>query len=61
MKKHLKQYYETYLTAFLQSALIILKINNIINWKWIHVLLPSLIYFTIILMLILLAIYVGDK
>ncbi len=61
MKKHLKQYYETYLTAFLQSTLIILKINNIINWKWIHVLLPSLIYFTIILMLILLAIYVGDK
>ena len=61
MKKHLKQYYETYLTAFLQSTLIILKINNIINWKWIHVLLPSLIYFTIILMLMLLAIYVGDK
>lgn len=61
MKKHLKQYYETYLTAFLQSTLIILKINNIIKWKWIHVLLPSLIYFTIILMLILLAIYVGDK
>ena len=61
MKKHLKQYYETYLTAFLQSTLIILKINNIINWKWIHVLLPSLIYFIIILMLMLLAIYVGDK
>lgn len=59
MKKHLKQYHETYVMTLLQIVLVILRIKNIINWKWTYVLMPLWIYLTIVLMLIILAIYVG--
>ena len=59
MKKHFKQYHESYFMGLLQAILIILKLNKIINWKWTYVLMPLWIYLTIALMLIILAIYVG--
>lgn len=61
MKKHLKQYHETYVMTLLQIVLVILRIKNIINWKWTYVLMPLWIFLTICLMLIILAIYVDTK
>ena len=55
MKKHFKQYHESYFMGLLQTILIILKLNKIINWKWTYVLMPLWIYLTIIPMLIITA------
>lgn len=55
MKKHFKQYHESYFMGILQTILIILKLNKIINWKWTYVLMPLWIYLTIILMLLIMA------
>lgn len=61
MKKHFKQYHESYFMGLLQTILIILKLNKIINWKWTYVLMPLWIYLTIILMLIIMAFIVDVK
>lgn len=61
MKKNLKQYHETYVMTLLQIVLVILRIKNVINWKWTYVLMPLWIFLTICLMLIILAIYVDTK
>ena len=61
MKKHFKQYHESYFMGLLQTILIILKLNKIINWKWTYVLMPLWIYLTIILMLLILAFVVDIK
>ena len=58
MKKHFKQYHESYFMGILQTILIILKLNKIINWKWTYVLMPLWIYLTIVLMLIIMALFV---
>ena len=55
MKKHFKQYHESYFMGILQTILIILKLNKIINWKWTYVLMPLWIYLTIVLMLLIMA------
>jgi hypothetical protein len=55
MKKHFKQYHESYFIGILQTILIILKLNKIINWKWTYVLMPLWIYLTIVLMLLIMA------
>lgn len=61
MKKHFKQYHESYFMGILQTILIILKLNKIINWKWTYVLMPLWIYLTIVLMLLILALFVDIK
>ena len=61
MKKHFKQYHESYFMGLLQTILIILKLNKIINWKWTYVLMPLWIYLTIVLMLLILAFVVDIK
>lgn len=61
MKKHFKQYHESYFMGLLQTILIILKLNKIINWKWTYVLMPLWIYLTIILMLLIMAFVVDVK
>lgn len=61
MKKHFKQYHESYFMGLLQTILIILKLNKIINWKWTYVLMPLWIYLTIILMLLIMAFIVDVK
>ena len=58
MKKHFKQYHESYFMGLLQTILIILKLNKIINWKWAYVLMPLWIYLTIVLMLLIMAVFV---
>ena len=58
MKKHFKQYHESYFMGLLQTILIILKLNKIINWKWTYVLMPLWIYLTIVLMLLIMAVFV---
>jgi hypothetical protein len=47
--------------GILQTILIILKLNKIINWKWVYVLMPLWIYITIVVMILILAFYVGYK
>ena len=61
MKKHFKQYHESYFMGLLQTILIILKLNKIINWKWTYVLMPLWIYLTIVLMLLIMALFVDIK
>lgn len=61
MKKHFKQYHKSHFMGLLQTILIILKLNKIINWKWTYVLMPLWIYLTIVLMILILAFYVGYK
>jgi hypothetical protein len=47
--------------GLLQTILIILKLNKIINWKWAYVLMPLWIYLTIVLMLLIMALFVDIK
>lgn len=61
MKKHFKQYHESYFMGLLQTILIIFKLNKIINWKWTYVLMPLWIYLTIVLMLLIMALFVDIK
>lgn len=61
MKKHFKQYHESYFMGLLQTILIILRLNKIINWKWTYVLMPLWIYLTIILMLLIMAFIIDVK
>ena len=61
MKKHFKQYHESYFMGILRTILIILKLNKIINWKWTYVLMPLWIYLTIVLMLLIMALFVDIK
>jgi hypothetical protein len=61
MKKHFKQYHESYFMGLLQTILIILKLNKIINWKWTYVLMPLWIYLTIVLMLLIMAFVVDVR
>ena len=52
MKKNIKQYHETYFMIIIQTILVILKLLNVINWKWVYVFIPLYIYFAIIMFLI---------
>jgi hypothetical protein len=61
MKRHFKQYHESYFMRVLQTILIILKLNKIINWKWTYVLMPLWIYLTIVLMLLIMALFVDVR
>lgn len=61
MKKHFKQYHESYFMGILQAGLILLRYTGKINWKWVYVLMPLWIYLTIILMLLILAFVVDIK
>lgn len=55
MKKHFKQYHESYFMGLLQTILIILKLNKIINWKWVYVLMPLWIFLGILFTILILA------
>ena len=52
MKDNIKQYHETYFMIIIQTILVILKLLNVINWKWVYVFIPLYIYFAIIMFLI---------
>lgn len=52
MKENIKQYHETYFMIIIQTILVILKLLNVINWKWVYVFIPLYIYFAIIMFLI---------
>ena len=52
MKENIKQYHETYFMITIQTILVILKLLNVINWKWVYVFIPLYIYFAIIMFLI---------
>ena len=61
MKKIIKQYHECITLSTIQSILILLRVFNKINWKWIYVLMPLWIFLAVCLTLIILAIIVGDR
>lgn len=52
MKENIKQYHETYFMIIIQTILVILKLLNVINWKWVYVFIPLYIYLAIIMFLI---------
>lgn len=55
MKKHFKQYWDSYFIGIIQIIFILLKLNEIINWKWVYVLMPLWIFLGILFTILILA------
>ena len=55
MKKFIKQYHECITLSTIQSILILLRVFNVINWKWTYVLMPLWIFLGIISTILILA------
>lgn len=61
MKRHFKDNWIVYFYLLIQIPQIWLKYKNIIHWRWIYVMMPTLIMVSLIVLVFFLGLYCGIK
>ena len=61
MKRHLKDNWTLYIYLLWQIPQIWLKYKNIIHWRWIYVMMPTLILVSLIVLVLFLGLYCGIR
>ena len=61
MKRHFKDNWIIYFYLLIQIPQIWLKYKNIIHWRWIYVMMPTLIMVSLIVLVLFLGLYCGIR